>query len=96
MKQYTEIEQLTIHNEGNALIQQFLSNHISAYTIEQMLNPDLAKKLKMLHDILQLEIYHSIAYGSICHYSLGSVVFHCRKSISRSFKDNLLNPMFLI
>lgn len=95
MKQYTDIEQMTIHNEGNALIQEFITNHISAYDIEQILDPNLPKKLKVLNDILQLEIYHNIAIGCVCNYTLGQVVYRTRKSIVRAFKEHLLNPAFI-
>lgn len=96
MKQYTEIEHLTIHNEGNALIQRYMSSHISSYDLDQCLQEDLLDKLNMLHNILQLEIYHNIAIGSVCNYSMAHVIFQTRQSIARSFKDNLLNPKFLI
>lgn len=96
MKQYTEIEHLTIYNEGNALIQQCISDHITSYSLDQCLHPQLLNKLKMMHDVLQLEIYHSIAIGSLCNHSLAIVVYRCRKTIVRSFKENLLNPLFLI
>jgi hypothetical protein len=96
MKTYSVVEQLTIHNECDSLIQGYINDRASTLSIEQMLDEECILKLKMLHDVLKLEIYRSIATGSICDYKLGTVVFHARRAITMSYKDNLLNPSFLM
>jgi hypothetical protein len=96
MKNYTEIEHLTIHNECEMLIQQYITTHTAAYTLDQLLLPTLGIKLKLLYNILHLDIYHSVAYGSLCDYSMKQVIIHARNLIARSFRENVLNPLFII